>query len=161
MVVARGWREEEMGYYYLGGFWGGSVAPPANAGDSGEFDLWVGKIPWSRKWQPTGKFHGQKSLHGLQPMWSKRVGQNWACMHAGRQLTDIKFSYSKWTSSEDLLCSYCRGVGRMEWGIHQEQCWDIIKERNCKCPFCWGALKLIPSVALRENSLRTLEFLTS
>ena len=30
------------------------------------FDPWVGKIPWSRKWQPTlvdlpGKFHGQKS----------------------------------------------------------------------------------------------------
>ena len=31
------------------------------------FDLWVGKIPWSRKWQPTpiffpGKFHGRRSL---------------------------------------------------------------------------------------------------
>ena len=33
------------------------------------FDPWVGKIPWSRKWQPTpvflpGKFHGQMSLVG-------------------------------------------------------------------------------------------------
>ena len=35
------------------------------------FDPWVGKIPWSRKWQPTtvflpGEFHGhgQKSLEG-------------------------------------------------------------------------------------------------
>ena len=31
------------------------------------FDLWVGRIPWRRKWQPTpvflpGKFHGQRSL---------------------------------------------------------------------------------------------------
>ena len=31
------------------------------------FDPWVGKSPWSRKWQPTpvllpGKFHGQRSL---------------------------------------------------------------------------------------------------
>ena len=30
------------------------------------FDLWVGKIPWSRKWQSTAvlheKFHGQRSL---------------------------------------------------------------------------------------------------
>ena len=44
--------------------------PPANAGDSRHgFDPWVGKIRWSRKWQPTpvflpGKFHGQRSLAG-------------------------------------------------------------------------------------------------
>ena len=37
------------------------------------FDLWVGKIPWRRKWQPTpvflpGKSHGQRNLatvHGV------------------------------------------------------------------------------------------------
>ena len=38
------------------GFPGGAVIknPPANAGDTKrcEFDPWVGKIPWSRKWQP-------------------------------------------------------------------------------------------------------------
>ena len=33
------------------------------------FDPWVGKIPWSRAWQPTpvfwpGKSHGQRSLEG-------------------------------------------------------------------------------------------------
>ena len=37
-----------------------------------EFDPWVGKIPWRRKWQPTpvslpGKSHGQKSLMGYNP----------------------------------------------------------------------------------------------
>ena len=37
---------------------------PANAGDMGSIP---GKIPWSKKWQPTpillpGKFHGQKNL---------------------------------------------------------------------------------------------------
>ena len=36
------------------------------------FVLWVRKIPWSRKWQPTpvflpGKFHRQKSLVGFRP----------------------------------------------------------------------------------------------
>ena len=36
------------------------------------FDLWVGKIPWRRKWQPTpvflpGKSHGQRSLSGYSP----------------------------------------------------------------------------------------------
>ena len=33
------------------------------------FDLWAGKIPWRKKWQPTpvffpGKFHGQRGLGG-------------------------------------------------------------------------------------------------
>ena len=43
----------------------------ANAGDAGGkgFNPWVGKIPWSKKWQPTpvlvpGKFHEQRSLVG-------------------------------------------------------------------------------------------------
>ena len=51
---------------------------PASAGDARDvglipgFDPWVGKIPWSRKWQPTpvflpGKFHGQRSLVGCSP----------------------------------------------------------------------------------------------
>ena len=36
------------------------------------FDLWVGKIPWRRAWQPTpvvlpGESHGQKSLGGYSP----------------------------------------------------------------------------------------------
>ena len=36
------------------------------------FNPWVGKILWSRKWQPApvflpGKFHGQKSLVGYNP----------------------------------------------------------------------------------------------
>ena len=35
-------------------------------------DLWVRKIPWRRKWQPTpvilpGEFHGQRSLAGYSP----------------------------------------------------------------------------------------------
>ena len=36
------------------------------------FNPWVGKIPWSRKWQPTpvflpGESHGQRSLAGCGP----------------------------------------------------------------------------------------------
>ena len=48
---------------------------PTCGSDSGlqcrrpEFDPWVKKIPWRRKWQPTpvflpGKFRGQRSLMG-------------------------------------------------------------------------------------------------
>ena len=52
--------------------------PPANAEDATDmFNPWVGKICWSRKWQPApvflpGKSHGQKSLMGYSP-WGHRV----------------------------------------------------------------------------------------
>ena len=44
------------------------------------FDLWVRKIPWRRKWQPTPVFlpeesHGQRSLAGTVP-WGRRVGHD-------------------------------------------------------------------------------------
>ena len=43
------------------------------------FHLWVRKMPWSRKWQPTsvfipGKFYGQKSLVGYSPWAYKELG---------------------------------------------------------------------------------------
>ena len=43
------------------------------------FNTWIGKIPWSRKWQPTpvflpGKFHGQRSLAGCIPWGHKESG---------------------------------------------------------------------------------------
>ena len=42
-------------------------------------DPWVGKIPWSRKWQPApvflpGEFRGKRSLAGYSP-WGHIVGQ--------------------------------------------------------------------------------------
>ena len=41
-----------------------------------EFDPWVRKIPWRRKWQSTavflpGKSHGQRSLEGYSPWVAK------------------------------------------------------------------------------------------
>ena len=52
---------------------------PANSGDKRcEFDSWVGKIPWRRKWQPAPVFvprepHGQKSLAGYIPRGCKEL----------------------------------------------------------------------------------------
>ena len=50
------------------------------------FDPWVGKIPWSRKWQSapvflTGKSYGHRSLAG-HSLWGHK---SWTClsMHAG------------------------------------------------------------------------------
>ena len=45
------------------------------------FHLWVRKIPWRKKWQPTpiflsGKPHGERSLAGYSPWHHKRVGHD-------------------------------------------------------------------------------------
>ena len=66
------------------------------------FDLWVGKIPWRRKWKATpefllGKSHGQRSLAGYSP-WSQPWLSDRAHTHtigAQRYLTTL--------SSEDLI----------------------------------------------------------
>ena len=46
-----------------------------------DFDPWVGKIPWRRKWQPNpvflpGKSHRQRSLVGYSPWDPKQVDVN-------------------------------------------------------------------------------------
>ena len=43
-----------------------------------QFDPWVRKTPWRRKWQPIsiflpGKSHGQRSLVGYNPWGLRRV----------------------------------------------------------------------------------------
>ena len=60
---------------------------PADTEDVGdEFDPWVGKILWHRKWQPTpvflsGKFHGQRSLVGYSPWGSKELDHDQVTGH--------------------------------------------------------------------------------
>ena len=49
------------------------------------FDLWVGKIPWRRKWQPTpvllpGKSHGRRSLVGYSP-WGRKESDTTEWLH--------------------------------------------------------------------------------
>ena len=53
-------------------------------------DLWIGKIPWRRKWQPTPvflprKFHEQRSLTGNGPWGHKRVRHGWTRTHAPKE----------------------------------------------------------------------------
>ena len=72
------------------GFPGGAVVknPPVSAGDARDTGSipGSGKIPWSRKWQPTpvlfpGKFHGQRSLVGYSP-WGHKELYTTECLHA-------------------------------------------------------------------------------
>ena len=61
-------------YIHTWGFLGGSSGKESScqcrlSGGYCRFNAWVGKFPWSRKWQPTsgflpGKLHRQKSLVG-------------------------------------------------------------------------------------------------
>ena len=52
------------------------------------FDPCVGKIPWSKKWQPSpiflpGKFHGERPCR-LQSRGSQRVGHGWVTKHTAQ-----------------------------------------------------------------------------
>ena len=69
--------DEEMGFPggTLGGVSGKEPTCHCRRHKS-QFELWVGKIPWRRKWQPTPVFlpeesHGQRSLAGCCP-WSPK-----------------------------------------------------------------------------------------
>ena len=69
---------------YSEGFTGGASGKESacSTGDSNRtgINLWVGKILWRRKWQPTpvflpGESHGQRSLVGYSP---------WGCKESDR-----------------------------------------------------------------------------
>ena len=60
------------------GFLGGSMVESTCQCRRHQFDPWVWKMPWRRKWQPTpvllpGKSHGQRSLASYSPWGRKRV----------------------------------------------------------------------------------------
>ena len=85
--------------------------PPANAEDARDrhrFDPWVGKIPWSRKWQPIpvllpGKSHGRLSLRGYSP-WSHKESDTTELLHFtsnSREGTQLHPSTENWI--KDLL----------------------------------------------------------
>ena len=71
------------------GFPGGSLLKKKNFTGQcrrRKFDLWVRKIPWRRKWQPTpvflpGESYGQRTLVGYSP-WGHQVGHNWTREHS-------------------------------------------------------------------------------
>ena len=83
------------------------------------FDLWVGKIPWRRKWQPTpvlllGKSHGQRSLLGYSPWDHKELDMTeWLTLSLHCLLINaqsalvVRITFPN--CSHDLFAIYCRG----------------------------------------------------
>ena len=73
------------------------------------FNPWFGKIPWSRKWQPTpvflpGKAHGQSNLMGYSPQDCKKVRYDLVAKYqtqwTNQESTEIWFSF------HSLICLF-------------------------------------------------------
>ena len=95
------------------GFPAGWVVKNLPASTEDEFDPWVGKIPWRRKWQPTpvlpGESQGQSSLVGCSPRGCK--SQTWLKSRAHTYARTLKLV--KWSSQDSnpnifLLIPVCR-----------------------------------------------------
>ena len=80
--------------------------PPANAGDieRRRFDLWVGKIPWRRAWQPTPFFLSGESPWTEEPEGLQSMGsQSWTQL--------------KWLSRQ----AYCRWKHKIHFHLDSFQ----------------------------------------
>ena len=113
------------------GFLGGSMVESTSQCRKHQFDPWVWKMPWRRKWQPTpvllpGKSHGQRSLASYSPWGHKRVRDDLATkqqhmsvvphsphsvllsmvsvIHSEWQSTNIKWNISEINNSQILTC---------------------------------------------------------
>ena len=91
-----------------------------------QFETWVKKIPWRRKWQPTpvllpGKSRGERSLAGYSPWGRKRVRQDLAT----KQLTGHGACWSKpfWSC---LLCDpmNCNPQAPLFMGFPRQEFWS-------------------------------------
>ena len=147
-------------------FPGGSVIKnlPATEGNMASVDLWVGKIPWIRKWQPTlvllnGRSHGQRKLVGYSP---------WGCERVGHDLA---------TEQQVLLGTTKQNNKRQKGRLKQkwkEQLWKVVKKEGmerkdlfgqqdrksilihrmsslCFCS-CWGRQSHIKNAHVFKNS---------
>ena len=89
------------------------------------FNLWVGKIPRRRKWQPTlvflsGESHGQRSLVGYSPWGSQESAMTEQLNRTNPQWDRIFKDISKINNSqkgEALIQDWCQ----QEWCFYREE----------------------------------------
>ena len=107
--------------------------PPANDDMRHEFNPWVGKISWSRKWQPIpvflpGKFHGQKSLVGYSPWGHKDLDTTeWASKAEKKRGGGVNIQNPEATEFGKSHY-YVRGI--YQW----ERIWKKQQQQHCICP---------------------------
>ena len=121
------------------------------------FDPWVGKIPWSRKWQfnPVflpGKFHGQRSLVSLQCTHThilflcvQRVRHNWAHIHTHSQQDIVGWPLEKLCDWEKLGTTV-----QSRWWVHGYSLHDFIQLFQMLENF-WKKQKYYISLPLRKQ----------
>ena len=108
------------------------------------FDPWVGKIPWSRKWQPTsvfmpGKFHGQRGAWQATVCWvteSDMTKHTCACAHT-HSLSLSEFEKCRHLRPQPRILHVC---------IHAQllqSCLTLSNTMNCSPPgaFVHGILQ--------------------
>ena len=78
------------------------------------FDPWVGKIPWSRKWQPTPLSLPEKS-HGERSLGSQGVGHDWAAEHSDTHIRGV----SNQGFARANMCSF--SLTSYYWSIHSKE----------------------------------------
>ena len=80
-------------------------------------ETWVGKIPWSRKWQPTpvflpGESYGQRNLVGYSPRGHKESDMTeWLSMHTLQHPGLWPWPHPWWLGSNEANC----GPGPQVW----------------------------------------------
>ena len=83
------------------------------------FDLWVGKMLWRRKWQPTpvllpGKSHGQRSLVGYSP-WGRKESDTNEWLHFTSVYVCHSFSSKEQVSFNFMAAvTICSAFGAQE-----------------------------------------------
>ena len=112
----------------------------------------VGKIPWSRKWQPTpvflsGKFHRQGSLVGYHPWGPKESDMTEHACHPSiqRQLTMDSYRWAAKQLSHTYTCVHSPQTplpSRLPYKIEQSSLFytvrpywlSILNTAVCACP---------------------------
>ena len=99
------------------------------------FDPWIGKNPWRRKWQPTpvflpGKFHGQRSLAGYSPRFSKSWTQLSTSTHRPTECTTPR-------TRPNVICGHwgqwCVSGGSSDCNKHTNWWGTLINGGGCTC----------------------------
>ena len=117
----------------------------------GGFYLWVGEIPWRRKWQPTpvfwpGEIHGQRSLVGSSP-WGLKESDT--TEYAGKGCTAGGPSPSPRAAWDGLHGSSAQSTGHAQGhvsahdtqsllGCTLSQSWDLPPCRHLTGQRLWG-----------------------
>ena len=128
------------------------------------FYPWIGKIPWSRKWQCTpvfvpGKFHGQRSLMGYSSRGHKEL--DWATerSHACAQMSQISLEWyrhhdslkaASWAASSVGEKSECTLQGQ-GWGDEESDCWGSAWEATGRHVLLITSSSILP---LRDRLLQ-------